>query len=117
SSREPTVAEIFETMEYGPAPESDSIALEWLERHGRLFGHFVGGRWLAPSDGTYFDTLDPARGTKLAAVASGSSADVEAAVAAAEQAQPAWEALGGHARARYLYAIARQVQKHHRLFA
>ena len=36
---------------------------------------------------------------------------------AARAAQPGWWALGGHGRARYLYAIARQVQKHSRLFA
>ncbi|HRF41835.1 MAG TPA: aldehyde dehydrogenase family protein, partial [Saprospiraceae bacterium] len=31
--------------------------------------------------------------------------------------QPAWAALSGHQRGRYLYAIARQIQKHSRLFA
>src|SRR5690606_2992055 len=47
----PSVAEIFETMEYGPAPESDSIANAWLDAHGRRFDHFIGGRWVAPSGG------------------------------------------------------------------
>jgi hypothetical protein len=42
---------------------------------------------------------------------------VDAAVRAARAAQPRWHALGGHARARYLYAIARHVQKHAREFA
>ncbi|ARO15339.1 aldehyde dehydrogenase (NAD+) [Ketogulonicigenium robustum] len=45
------------------------------------------------------------------------SADINAAVAAARAAQPAWEAAGGPARARILYAIARLLQKHARLFA
>ena len=39
------------------------------------------------------------------------------AVKAARAAQPGWEALGGHARARFLYALARQIQKYARLFA
>src|ERR687890_581175 len=39
------------------------------------------------------------------------------AVAPARRAQPGWWALGGHGRARYLYAIARQVQKQSRMFA
>ena len=112
-----TVAEIFETMEYGPAPESDDVANAWLDRHERRFGLFIGGRWVAPSDGTYFDTHNPARGEKLADLAQASKADVDAAVEAAEKAQPAWQALGGHGRARYLYAIARHLQKHHRLLA
>src|SRR5690606_3607895 len=99
------------------APESDALANEWLDARGRRFGHFVGGRWIAPSEGAYFDSHNPARGDKLAEIAQGSSADVDAAVLAAEKAQPAWYALGGHGRARYLYAIARHHQKHHRIFA
>ena len=42
---------------------------------------------------------------------------MDAAVEAARKAGPKWAALSGHARARYLYAIARHVQKHARLFA
>jgi aldehyde dehydrogenase (NAD+) len=113
----PTVAEIFETMDYGPAPESDAFVTEWLEGHGRRFDHFIDGRWVAPSEGEYFPSHAPARGAKLADVAQGSREDVAAAVAAAERAQPGWRALGAHGRARYLYAIARHVQKHHRAFA
>ena len=40
-----TVAEIFESMDYGPAPEADKPALEWLARHREGFGHFIDGRW------------------------------------------------------------------------
>jgi aldehyde dehydrogenase (NAD+) len=50
-------------------------------------------------------------------VSQGSPADVDAAVKAARLAFPAWRALGGHGRARFLYAIARHIQKHSRLFA
>jgi aldehyde dehydrogenase (NAD+) len=42
---------------------------------------------------------------------------VDRAVRAAREAQSGWWALGGHGRARYLYAMARQIQKHSRLFA
>ncbi len=111
------VAEIFETMEYGPAPEGDSLANEWLDRHERRFDHFIDGRWETPSEGAYFDTHNPGRKVKLAEVAQGSKEDVERAVDAAERALPGWQALGCHGRARYLYAIARHVQKHHRLLA
>ena len=40
-----SVAEIFESMAWGPAPEAAEPAQDWLERHGRRFGHFVGERW------------------------------------------------------------------------
>ncbi|HEX7242319.1 MAG TPA: aldehyde dehydrogenase family protein, partial [Longimicrobiaceae bacterium] len=112
-----SIAEIFETMEYGPAPESASLALRWLDERDRTMGLFVGGEWRAPGGGEYFDTDNPATGKTLARIAQAGAEDVDAAVAAARGALPEWQALGGHGRARYLYALARQVQKHSRLFA
>src|SRR6266853_1058550 len=54
---------------------------------------------------------------KLADVAQGSVADVDAAVKAAGAALHGWQKLSGHQRAKYLYALARQVQKHSRRLA
>src|SRR5215213_609247 len=111
-----SVPEIFQSMEYGPAPESGVPAQQWLERHGRRFGLFIGGRWTQAGNET-FETLNPANAKPLASLTQASAADVGRAVAAARKAQPGWWALGGHGRARYLYGIARQVQKHSRFFA
>jgi aldehyde dehydrogenase (NAD+) len=112
-----SIAEKFVSMEYGPAPEDSKEALAWLERHGYRFQHFIGGKWQAPAAGEYFDTVDPSNGEKLASVAQGSAADVDAAVKSARAAASGWRVLTPHARARYLYAIARLVQKHSRLLA
>ncbi len=112
-----SIAEKFAAMEYGPAPEDPKEAVAWLERHGRRFSHFINGEWEKPAAGAYFDSHDPSNGEKLAAIAQGSAADVDAAVKAARTASPKWQALTPHARARYLYAIARQIQKHSRLFS
>ncbi len=112
-----SIAEKFATMEYGPAPEDPKEATAWLDRHGRRFGHFINGAWQNPAAGEYFETHDPSNGQKLASVAQGSAADVDAAVKAARAASPKWRALTPHVRARYLYAIARQVQKHSRRLA
>src|ERR1019366_1902526 len=112
-----SIAEKFVSMEYGPAPEDPKEAAAWLERHGYRFQHFIGGGWQAPAAGEYFDTVDPSNGEKLASVAQGSAADVDAAVKAARAAFSGWQALSPHSRARYLYAIARLVQKHSRLLA
>jgi len=112
-----SIVEKFMTMEYGPAPEDPREALAWLDRHSRRFGHFINGTWQGPAAGTYFDTADPSTGEKLAIVAQGSAADVDSAVKAARGALPAWQSLTPHARARYLYALARQVQKHSRWLA
>jgi len=103
-------------MEYGPAPESGGPVQTWLERRGRNFGLFIGGRWSEPGRET-FETLNPATAKPLTTLTQASPADIERAVAAARKVQPEWWALGGHSRARYLYAIARQVQKHSRFFA
>src|SRR6202045_3490866 len=112
-----SIAEKFLTMEYGPAPEDPKEAQAWLDRHKRRFGHFINGAWQTPVGGEYFDTLDPSNGEKLASVAQGSAADVDAAVGAARSAFPKWRALTPHVRARYLYALARLVQKHSRLLS
>ncbi|HEU5209915.1 MAG TPA: aldehyde dehydrogenase family protein [Longimicrobiales bacterium] len=110
-----SIAEIFRTLEYGPAPESTTAAEAWLDGHGRRFGHYVDGAWREAAD--TFETTNPARNEPLAQVAQGTPEDVAAAVAAARAALPAWRALPGHVRARWLYAIARHVQKHARMFA
>jgi aldehyde dehydrogenase (NAD+) len=112
-----SVAEKFLSMEYGPAPEDPREALVWLDQHGRKLGHFIGGSFRPPAEGVYFDTLDPSTGERLAAVAQGSAADIDAAVKAARGALAEWQSLTPHARARYLYALARQVQKHSRRLA
>ncbi len=110
-----SVKEIFETMEYGPAPESDAEARKWLASHKGVFGHFIDGTWSAA--GKTFEVIDPSTAAVLARVSQGTKADVDAAVAAARRALPAWKELSGHARARHLYALAREVQKHSRLLA
>lgn len=112
-----TLKDIFETMDYGPAPESADAAQAWLERHKRRFDLYIGGKFVKAKSGERFDTLNPATKETLASVAQAGEKDVDAAVAAAHKAFPTWSGLSGHARARYLYALARQLQKHSRLFA
>ena len=53
-----TVAEIFETLEYGPAPESPAEAKRWLQAHNATFGHFIAGAWTTP--GETFEVINPA---------------------------------------------------------
>ncbi len=110
------VMEIYETMEYGPAPESPTLVLDWLKEH-QPFGLFINGQWVKPASGNYLDTINPSTGKPLAQVAAANSNDVDAAVAAARVAAETWSKTPGHTRARYLYAIARHIQKHSRLLA
>ena len=110
------VAEIFETMDYGPAPESPTPALAWIKER-QPFGLFINGQWVKPASGQHLDSINPSTGKPLAQVAAASGADVDAAVAAARKAFETWGKTPGHVRARYMYAIARHIQKHSRLLA
>ncbi|MDX8346807.1 aldehyde dehydrogenase family protein [Cognatiyoonia sp. IB215446] len=109
-----TIKEIFDTMDYGPAPESASEALQWIADRGGIAGHYIGGKWGPLRDD--FPSNNPATGEKLAGVTKGTAEEIETAVSAARKAQLAW-AKSGHKRARILYAIARLMQKHSRLLA
>lgn len=108
---------IFEDMSYGPAPESSVIAEEWLDSYNRKFDLFINGDWVKPTSGEYFDTINPANKEAIAQIAEADKTDVDNAVKAAKKGLKKWKAIGGHGRARYMYAIARQIQKHSRLFA
>src|SRR5450830_1997189 len=115
STASKTITEILNTMEYGPAPESTKEAQAWLEQRGRTFGLFIDNQWTEA--GETFASTNPADGKELAQLTQATAEDVDRAVQAARRAQPAWAALGGHGRARIMYAIARLMQKHARLFA
>ena len=112
-----TLEHIYETLSYGPAPESDAIAQEWLTERERNFGLFIGGEWRFPEGANTLPSHSPSSGALLAHCVDADAAAVAEAVAAAQAAFPAWAALPAYERARHLYAIARAMQKHARLLA
>ena len=109
------ITEIFETMDYGTAPEADTEARAWIAGHHGQFGHFINGSFTKGQD--HFETRNPARGEVLAHVAQATETEIDTAISAARKAFGPWSRLSDHARARYLYALARALQKHSRLFA
>jgi len=102
-------------MEYGPAPEDADKARQWISERDATFGHWINGAWIGASH--HFESVNPATQETLARIGQASLDDVDAAVAAARQALGSWQALGGEGRARHLYALARQVQKHARILS
>ena len=104
--------EFGSAWEYSPAPESTSNVK--LQKRYELF---IGGRFVTPRSGRYFDTVNPATEEKLAEVAEAGEADVEAAVRAAEAGLRAWSKLKPIERGKYLYRIARLLQEKAREFA
>jgi aldehyde dehydrogenase (NAD+) len=109
--------EIFKTMDYGPAPESPAAVNAWLEDHNRQFGLFINNQWIKPDGAEFYASYNPATLEKLAETTQAGQAEVDQAVAAARAAFKTWSATSGVVRARHLYAIARNIQKHSRLLA
>ncbi|WP_026479587.1 aldehyde dehydrogenase family protein [Ahrensia sp. 13_GOM-1096m] len=112
----PSIKEIMETMEYGPAPESNTDVKRWLDSHSGGISHFINGKFVAPT-GPMTDVINPADDSVIATLAKGTQDDVDAAVKAARAAFSKWSALPGYERAKYLYAIARHVQKRERFLS
>jgi aldehyde dehydrogenase (NAD+) len=111
------VKEILETMDYGEAPESAEQGMEWIAKHSGKLGLYIDGSIECPDERESLESRNPANGELLAHFCQANNQDIDRAVKAARKAQPEWEGIGGPARAKYLYALARLVQKHSRLLA
>lgn len=111
------IKDILKTMEYGPSPEANGDVNLWLEQHGRSFGHYINGAFVKPEGRKAIPVANPANGDKLAEIICGSAEDVDQAVKAARAAFGKWSKLSGYERAKYLYAIARHIQKRERFLA
>src|SRR6202142_607638 len=112
-----TLLDVFKTMEYGPVPESPAAVNAWLEEHGRKFGLFINNQWVHPKGAKFYSSYNPADGELLGETVQAGQKEVDAAIAAARTAFESWSKTPGVIRARYMYAIARNIQKHHRLLA
>ena len=112
-----TILESFEKLDYSEALESSSEAQKWLEVNGRRFGQFINGKFVNQKDAKLIASLDPSNGDLLANIEVASNSQLNDAVKAARKAQPGWQSLGGHGRAKVLYALARLLQKNSRLIA
>ncbi len=94
------VMEIFDTMEYGPAPEAAAPGLAWIKEH-EPFGLFINNQWVKPDSGKYIESINPATAKPLTKVAAANISDVDAAVTAARAAFETWGKTPGH----YAHAI------------
>ena len=111
------IKDVLKSMDYGPSPEGNEHVLAWLESHKDGFGHFIDGKFTDPAAAKSVRVINPADGKLLARVAHGTAEDVDRAVVAATRAFKGWSKLSGHERAKYLYAIARHIQKRDRFLA
>lgn len=111
------IKDILQTMEYGPSPEANGDVIKWLDQHNRSFGHYINGSFVTPEGRAKIAVPNPANGDNLAEIICGNEEDVDQAVQAAREAFASWSRSSGHERARYLYAIARHVQKRERFLS
>lgn len=114
-SRKPKIRklEFNKGWSYAPAPESaDHVELK------PSYGLFINGEFVEPHSGKYFQTINPAKETKIADVAEADAKDVDNAVKAARHAyENVWSKMPAKERGKYIYRIARIMQERARELA
>jgi aldehyde dehydrogenase (NAD+) len=111
-AKAPAPLDFGSAWEYAPAPESIPVNLK------PQYELFIGGKFVAPAGGDYFDSINPATEKKLTLIASGGKKDVDAAVKAARKAlNGPWGKMPAGERAKYIYRIARMLQERSREFS
>ena len=106
------IEDSFKKMSYEEALESDKEALEWIAKHNGQFGHFIGGRFTKPKN--LFKTINPFNKKEIAKVSQGTITDIKNSVKIARSGLERWQSLSCFQRSKYLYAIARYIQKESR---
>jgi aldehyde dehydrogenase len=81
------------------------------------YDHFIGGKWVAPSSGEYFDNISPVDGQAFTKAARGNKADIDLALDAAHQAFPSWSTTPAAARAKVLLDIADVIEENLEMLA
>ena len=98
---------------YAPAAEAN----DYLKLKPR-YQLFIGGKFVAPRSGKYFESINPATEQKLAEIAEADARDVGAAVSAARRAyKNVWSKMPGRERGKFLFRIARLIQEKSRELA
>ncbi|AZN99970.1 aldehyde dehydrogenase family protein [Mesorhizobium sp. M9A.F.Ca.ET.002.03.1.2] len=83
----------------------------------KRYDNYIGGNWVAPKSGRYFDNISPVNGRPLCEIARSDAADIEAALDAAHTAKDAWGKTDVAARALILNRIADRMEENLDLLA
>src|SRR6202167_1548547 len=105
------------TTHSGGIAESGSFAshMKTLERKIPLrakYENFIGGQWVAPAKGGYFDNISPTTGQVICKIARSQAEDVERAIDAGHAAAPAWGRTAVAERARVLNRVADRMEEY-----
>jgi aldehyde dehydrogenase (NAD+) len=98
--------------DYAPAPETTPVPLK------ESYQLFIDGKFVDPSTGEWFDSINPATGKPHTKIAKAGQADVDAAVAAARRAyEGSWGKMSPRDRGKLLFRVARMIQERARELA
>ena len=107
----------FQNISYGPAPEDSKEVNSWIKNLKNPNNHFINGKFVKSSSSKKLNIINPSTNKKIATLSVASKKDVNAAVSAAKKAHIKWSKLSSFNRSKYLYALARLIQKNSRFIS
>ena len=107
----------FQNISYGPAPEDSKEVNSWIKNLKNPNNHFINGKFVKSSSSKKINIINPSTNKKIATLSVASKKDVNAAVSAAKKAHIKWSKLSSFDRSKYLYALARLIQKNSRFIS
>tara|TARA_Y100000590_G_scaffold433385_1_gene550394 strand:- start:766 stop:3129 length:2364 start_codon:yes stop_codon:yes gene_type:complete len=107
----------YKNIKYGPAPEDDGEVLQWIKNLSNPNKNFINGEWMKSLSGKTIRSINPANNKKLFNLNIGSKTDIDKAVNAAKTAFLHWSKTKPFERSKYLYSLARLIQKHSRFIS
>ena len=107
----------FKNISYGPAPEDSKDVMSWINSLKHPNHLFINGKWVKSKSPKKIQVINPATNKKLTTLSVSNKSDVNEAVGAAKKAFTSWSKTSSDTRAKYLYALARLIQKHSRFLS
>ena len=106
----------FKTLSYGPAPEDDKEVYSWIKGLSSPTKIFINNKFIRSSGNKKLNIINPSNKKNLGKLSVSTKKDVDLAVKAAKKAFPKWSKLSSFERSKYLYALARIIQKNSRFY-
>ena len=107
----------FKTLSYGPAPEDDKEVYSWIKGLSSPTKIFINNKFIRSSGNKKLNIINPSNKKNLGKLSVSTKKDVDLAVKAAKKAFPKWSKLSSFERSKYLYALARMIQKNSRFLS
>ena len=107
----------YKNINYGPAPEDAKDVLDWINNLTSPNHNFINGSWVKATSKKTMLSINPSTNKKLYDLTISSKTDVDRAVKAAKNSFSSWSKTSPFQRSKYLYALARLIQKHSRFLS